>query len=86
MSLLLLCDEVEELIKLHGKDASLLRKLRHAMQSREDIRTVLASTIRLWSLADHEEDTSPFLHGFTPRPRAATQICGRRHRVDPGAL
>ena len=66
MSLLLLCDEVEELIKLHGKDASLLRKLRHAMQSREDIRTVLASTIRLWSLADHEEDTSPFLHGFTP--------------------
>jgi hypothetical protein len=66
MKLLLLCDEVEELIELHRKDASLLRKLRHTMQSREDIRTVLASTIRLWALADHKEDTSPFLHGFAP--------------------
>jgi hypothetical protein len=63
---LLLCDEVEELIKLHRKDPALLRKLRHAMQSREDIRTVLASTIRLWALSDEKEDTSPFLHGFTP--------------------
>lgn len=66
LGLLLLCDEVEELIKLHAKDPSLLRKLRHAMQSREDIRTVMASTIRLWTLAEHKEDTSPFLHGFTP--------------------
>jgi len=66
MKLLLLCDEVEELIELHRKDPSLLRKLRHTMQSREDIRTVLASTIRLWALADHKEDTSPFLHGFAP--------------------
>ena len=64
--LLLLCDEVEELIELQRKDPSLLRKLRHAMQSREDIRTVLASTVRLWALANHLEDTSPFLHGFTP--------------------
>jgi DNA-binding winged helix-turn-helix (wHTH) protein len=52
LELLLLCDEVEELIKLHQEDPSLLRKLRHVMQSREDIRTVLASTIRLWALAD----------------------------------
>jgi hypothetical protein len=66
LRLLLLCDEVEELIKLHRKDPALLRKLRHAMQSREDIRTVLASTIRLWALSDEKEDTSPFLHGFTP--------------------
>jgi hypothetical protein len=66
MRLLLLCDEVEELIELHRNDASLLRKLRHTMQSRDDIRTVLASTIRLWALADHKEDTSPFLHGFAP--------------------
>lgn len=66
LGLLLLCDEVEELIELHRKDPSLLRKLRHAMQSRDDIRTVLASTIRLWSLADQKHDTSPFLHGFTP--------------------
>jgi DNA-binding winged helix-turn-helix (wHTH) protein len=66
LKLLLLCDEVEELIKLHRKDPSLLNKLRHVMQSREDIRTVLASTIRLWALAEQKEDTSPFLHGFTP--------------------
>ncbi|MDJ0927909.1 MAG: winged helix-turn-helix domain-containing protein [Gammaproteobacteria bacterium] len=66
LTLLLLCDEVEELIKLHRNDPSLLRKLRHVMQSREGIRTVLASTIRLWALAEQQDDTSPFLHGFTP--------------------
>ena len=66
LGLLLLCDEVEELIRLHQQYPSLLRKLRHVMQSREDIRTVLASTIRLWALAEVKEDTSPFLHGFTP--------------------
>ena len=64
--LLLLCDEVEELIKLDRKDSALLRKLRRAMQSQEDIRSVLASTIRLWALAEQRDDTSPFLHGFTP--------------------
>jgi serine/threonine-protein kinase len=66
LKLLLLCDEVEELIKLNKKDPSLLRKLRRAMQSHEDIRSVLASTIRLWELAEQKADTSPFLHGFTP--------------------
>jgi hypothetical protein len=66
LGLLLLCDEVEELIKLHARDPSLLRKLRHAMQSQGDIRSVLASTIRLWALADQREDTSPFLHGYAP--------------------
>ena len=64
--LLLLCDEVEELIKLNKKDPSLLRKLRRALQSQEDVRSVLASTIRLWALSDERGDTSPFLHGFTP--------------------
>ena len=64
--LLLLCDEVEELIGLHRKEPALLRKLRRAMQSREDIRSVLASSIRLWDLAEERENTSPFLHGFTP--------------------
>ena len=66
LKLLLLCDEVEELIKLNQKDPALLRKLRRAMQSREDVRSVLASTIRLWELAEQRQDTSPFLHGFTP--------------------
>lgn len=64
--LLLLCDEVEELIKLNVKDGSILRKLRRELQSHEDIRSVLASTIRLWSLAETGGDTSPFLHGFAP--------------------
>jgi len=66
LRLLLLCDEVEELIELHHKDPSLLRKLRHVLQSHGDIRSVLASTIRLWALAEQKQDTSPFLHGFTP--------------------
>ncbi|MDH3255224.1 MAG: AAA family ATPase, partial [Acidobacteriota bacterium] len=66
LRLLLLCDEVEELVKLHLEDPALLRKLRHALQSSEDVRAVLASTIRLWALSEQREDTSPFLHGFTP--------------------
>ena len=66
LHLLLLCDEVEELLGLQREDPSLLRKLRHALQSRDGVRTVLASTIRLWELADQTGDTSPFLHGFTP--------------------
>ena len=43
-----------------------MRKLRRAMQSREGIRSVLASSGRLWRLAEAGEDTSPFLDGFTP--------------------
>lgn len=66
LKLLLLCDEVEELIKLNQKDDSILRKLRRTMQSHEDIRSVLTSTIRLWALSEQGGDTSPFLHGFTP--------------------
>jgi hypothetical protein len=64
--LLLLCDEVEELIKLDQQDPSLLGKLRRALQSAEDIRSVMASTIRLFILVEQRTDTSPFLHGFTP--------------------
>ncbi len=70
--LLLLCDEVEELIELHGKDSSLLRKLRRALQSGGEVRSVLTSTIRLWALADERADTSPFLHGFAPPVYLAT--------------
>ena len=66
LRLLLLCDEVEELIQLHHKDPSLLRKLRRALHSRDGIRSVLASSSRLWQLAETDEDTSPFLDGFTP--------------------
>jgi predicted transcriptional regulator len=65
-SLLLLCDEVEELLGLDLKDPALLRKLRRAMQSQEGVRSVLASSVRLCALADQRGDTSPFLHGFSP--------------------
>jgi DNA-binding winged helix-turn-helix (wHTH) protein len=66
LRLLLLCDEVEELIQLHRQDPSILRKLRRALHSKDGIRSVLASSIRLWQLAETDEDTSPFLDGFTP--------------------
>ena len=87
LQLLLLCDEVEELIRLNEKEPSLLRKLRREMQSREGIRSVLASTIRLWALAEQGGDTSPFLHGFTPplyiqtlSDEEATSLIRQEHR------
>lgn len=64
--LLLLGDEVEELVAIHERAPAFLRRLRRAMQSAENIRTVLASKIKLWELANEETSTSPFLHGFTP--------------------
>jgi DNA-binding winged helix-turn-helix (wHTH) protein len=66
LRLLLLCDEVEELIHLDREDPALLRKLRRALHSREGVRSVLASSNRLWQLAEARGDTSPFLDGFTP--------------------
>ncbi len=65
-SLLLLCDEVEELLNLQRRDPALLRKLRRAMQSQDGVRSVLTSSIRLCQLAEQRDDTSPFLHGFSP--------------------
>ncbi len=65
-SLLLLCDEVEELLNLYRQEPALLRKLRRAMQSQEGVRSVLTSSVRLCALADQRDDTSPFLHGFSP--------------------
>jgi len=63
---LLLCDEVEELINLGRLDPAILSKLRRAVQGQEGIRSVFASTVRLWALAEQRGDTSPFLHGVTP--------------------
>jgi hypothetical protein len=65
-SLLLLCDEVEELLNLNRQDPALLRKLRRAMQSQDGVRSVLTSSVRLCELAEERGDTSPFLHGFSP--------------------
>jgi DNA-binding winged helix-turn-helix (wHTH) protein len=66
LTLLLLLDEAEELLGLQERSPALLRKLRRALLSPEGIRTVLASSGRLWRLADRDDDTSPFLHGFAP--------------------
>jgi RNA polymerase sigma-70 factor (ECF subfamily) len=66
LKLLLLCDEVDQLGTLQRSDPSLLRKLQREILAREDVRSVLASTVRLWTLAVHSEDTSPFLLGLTP--------------------
>lgn len=64
--LLLLCDEAEELIALGRSSPPTLRKLRRALQSHDDLRSVLAASSRLWELAEQRDHTSPFLHGFTP--------------------
>jgi RNA polymerase sigma factor (TIGR02999 family) len=37
---------------------------------------VLTSTIRLWALAEHRGDTSPFLHGFAPPLYLSTMTDG----------
>lgn len=66
LALLLLGDEVEELITINEREPRFLRRLRRALQSAENIRTVLASKIKLWELASEDTSTSPFLHGFTP--------------------
>lgn len=66
LRLMLLCDEVEELIAVDRKDPDALPRLRHAMLSQADMRTVMVATIRLFELADSRGDTSPFLHGFAP--------------------
>lgn len=66
LTLLLLGDEVEELVPIYDASPRFLRRLRRALQSPENVRTVFASTIRLWKLAYEEVSTSPFLNGFTP--------------------
>lgn len=66
LTLLLLGDEVEELVQVNERSPRFLRRLRRALQSTENIRTVFASKIKLWELASEETSTSPFLHGFTP--------------------
>jgi DNA-binding winged helix-turn-helix (wHTH) protein len=66
LALLLLIDEAEELIHLQAQSPALLRRLRRAIQSPDGVRSVLASSSRLWRLAEQDHDTSPFLHGFAP--------------------
>jgi hypothetical protein len=92
-TLLLLWDEVEELIHLHRRAPALLRKLRRALQAQEGIRTVMASSYRLWKLAEQRDDTSPFLHGFAPpiylgplKAEAARQLVVQDHDAGLGGI
>ncbi len=66
LTLLLLGDEVEELVNVRDSEPRFLSRLGRALQSAENLRTVFASTIRLWNLAAEETGPSSFLHGFTP--------------------
>jgi tRNA A-37 threonylcarbamoyl transferase component Bud32/predicted transcriptional regulator len=89
--LLVLIDESEALLGIRDHDPKFLNRLRHFLQSKEDVRSVLTSTIRLAALADARGDTSPFLHGFTPPiylrgldPGAALELI--RQEKQPAAL
>lgn len=64
-SLLLLCDEAEELLNIASASEATIRRLHRALLAHEGMRTVLASGPRLWDLASGSK-TSPFLDGFLP--------------------
>lgn len=64
--LLLLCDNAEALIAAHRTDPTVLRRLGRALRAAGNVRVVLASTVRLWELAEEKGVSSPFLAAFTP--------------------
>ena len=67
LTLLLLCDECEELINIEKENPETMPKLRRIFQQGENMVTVISATKRLSRLerSSHPE-TSPFLHGFIP--------------------
>jgi tRNA A-37 threonylcarbamoyl transferase component Bud32 len=67
LSLMLLCDECEELLNIEKAAPETLPRLRRVLQQGESLRTVLTATRRL-SLLERSalSDTSPFLNGFVP--------------------
>jgi predicted Ser/Thr protein kinase len=66
LTLMLLCDECEELIGVAESCPEVLPRLRRIFQEGENVRTVLASTRRLRRLDQLTAQTSPFLHGLVP--------------------
>ncbi len=66
MTLLVLCDEAEELGDLRNSNPRFLSRFGRALQTKENVRTVLASTVRLWNLASDDPMATSFLSGFTP--------------------
>ena len=66
-TLLLLCDECEELINVERNNPEALPRLRRTLQKTDHLKTVLSATKRLFMLeSDEVPDTSPFLYGFLP--------------------
>lgn len=63
--LLLLCDEVEKLVKISNTDDDILSSLRYYFQCNWT-RTVIVATGALWNLKEKEKAESPFLSGFVP--------------------
>ena len=67
LTLLLLCDECEELINVEKNNPEVMPKLRRIFQQGENLITILSATKRLAKLGDGlTPETSPFLHGFIP--------------------
>lgn len=66
-TLLLLCDECEELINIEKHHPEIMPRLRRIFQKGDSIKTVIAATKRLLRLEQSSiPDTSPFLNGFIP--------------------
>ncbi len=82
LTLLLLCDEAEELINIEKTNPEALPKLRRAFQRGENVVTVLTATKRLAKLETSAiPETSPFLHGFVP-PSYLTRLADHEaHRL-----
>lgn len=67
LTLLLLCDECEELINIEKENPEAMPKLRRIFQQGENMVTVISATKRLSRLEQSTlPETSPFLHGFIP--------------------
>ncbi len=85
LTLLLLCDECEELINVERNNPEALPRLRRTLQKTEHLKTVLSATKRLFMLESEDvPDTSPFLYGFLPpvylgrlEPEAAVKLIER---------
>ncbi|MFQ5627933.1 MAG: protein kinase [bacterium] len=67
LTLLLLCDEAEELLNLEKNNPEALPRLRRTLQRGENLTTILTATKRLMLLeSTMPSQTSPLLHGFVP--------------------
>ncbi len=88
LSLMLLCDECEELLNIEKAAPETLPRLRRVLQQGEALRTVLTATRRLGQLERSAlTDTSPFLNGFVP-PLYLSRLSDEEARtlIQPGGF